>query len=96
MERDTNNPAPEIDSALRFRAAQHLVQVIQNDPEYPQYPPHCQEDYMWYRLNDLEDDKHLPLDLTSFDIFAHFIHVNRPDATVMHVRPQPPRGAFYE
>ena len=81
---------------IRNRAISHLLQVIKNDPEYPQYPPHCQEDYVWDRLNNLEDDDHLPMHLSAFDIFTQFIRVHRPETTVLKVKQQPPRGAFYE
>jgi hypothetical protein len=82
---------------LRRRVAQHLIQQIENDPEYPTYPPHCQEDYMWYRLNDLEDDNHLPNNTTAFDLFAGWIESRRPDAHVIHLGEViSERARFYE
>jgi len=96
MERDINNSGPETSETFRSRVTQHLIQAIQNDPEYPQYPPHCQEDYVWDRLNSLEDDDYLPLDLDAFSVFQHFIATRRPETKIIKVKKRPPSGAFYE
>jgi len=91
---DGRDVMPDTEALLR-RVASHLIQQIENDPEYPSYPPHCQEDYMWYRLNDLEDDNHLPNNTTAFDLFAGWIVSRRPATKVIHLG-QTVSKPFYE
>lgn len=69
----------------RLRAAEFLLQQLENDPEYPVYPPHFQEDYVWYRLNDMEDHNALPYDYTAYELYSGWIQKRLPDAKIIHL-----------
>lgn len=85
-------PHPDRGEEARNRAMHHLLHVLKQDPEYPSRPEHVQEDYMWDRLNRLEDENHLPHNLDAFTIYCHFIKSGRSASTDEHIIP--PGGSY--
>lgn len=70
---------------IRTRAILHLVQQIEQDPEYPTYPPHTQEDYMLDRLYEIDEENGLPYNVDPHDLFMTWISKRRPDTKVIYL-----------
>lgn len=70
---------------IRMRLLDNLLQQIENDPEYPKYPPHAQEDYMLDRLYEIDEENGLPYNVDPHDLFMTWISKRRPDTKVIHL-----------
>lgn len=76
------DPSPH---EIRMRVLNNLIQQIENDPEYPKYPPHDQEDYVLGRLYRMDEQNGLPYNVDPHDLFTTWITKRRPDTTVIHL-----------
>lgn len=85
---------PQSRWSIYLQAVSKLIQQVENDPEYPSAPPEAQDDYMWYRLNDLEDHNLLPAHSDAYSIYLRWVK-NRNGATVTYI-PDEVSKPFYE
>lgn len=76
----------------------NIQQQIESEEDYPSYPPHTQEDFMYDRVNELAADPESGIDIyEAHQIFANWIIKRRPDTKVIHLGEQVSEKArFYE
>lgn len=88
--------APDADPFSEQRNAfyTNVQQQIEAGEYYPR-DPIGQEDYMFYGLAGLFE-RGVITNTEAIHIYSSWIRKRRPDTTVIHVKPQPPSGAFYE